>query len=149
MHQPQVEAERFSSLEERLRGEMEQVKAKALEDVAAARRSSSGGPGAQPASPESGDGGGQQQRSPGDMDPEGLRREVLDLAKEVKVWRRKHRELSDLSDEAYAIMSDQLREKDIALAEMAARVGEVGYANGQIEGGQQTLQPAVKVGRGV
>ena len=33
----------------------------------------------------------------------------------MKAWKRKHRELSDLSDEAYAIMSEQLREKDAAL----------------------------------
>ncbi len=39
-------------------------------------------------------------------------------------WKRKHRELSDLSDDAYAIMTEQLRAKDDAYAMMTEQLRE-------------------------
>lgn len=45
-----------------------------------------------------------------------------ELEMEVRSWKRKHRELSELSDEAYAIMSAQLKEKDAMVLDLRLKL---------------------------
>ena len=63
-----------------------------------------------------------------------------ELEREVRTWKRKHRELSDLSDEAYAIMSEQLKEKDTALADVQKRLKELQQQRRGVEGTADDLQ---------
>jgi len=100
-----VDYERSNEALQRARGACDEVRAQAEEAFQRA------------ADAKAGSGSGEGDSNSGDHAAE-----VAELAAEVKLWRRKHRELSDLSDEAYAIMSEQLQEKDAALAQMDHRL---------------------------
>jgi hypothetical protein len=113
-----VDYERSNEALQRARGACDEVRAQAEEAFqraadAEARASNSNNTG----QAKAGSGSGEGDSNSGDHAAE-----VAELAAEVKLWRRKHRELSDLSDEAYAIMSEQLQEKDAALAQMDHRL---------------------------
>ena len=116
-----VDFERSSEALQRARADCDEVRVQAEEAFqraaeAEARAASANGGGANNSESKGGSG------ASGGNSSSDHAAEVAELAAEVKLWRRKHRELSDLSDEAYAIMSEQLQEKDAALAQMDHRL---------------------------